>query len=122
MERKKHIIDATDKILGRLATKIAILLRGKHRPDFAPNKDAGDFVVIENITELKVTGKKMEQKKYFRHSGYLGSLKEIPLKVLFKKDPAQVLKKAVFGMLPKNKLRAKMIKRLKFHSIKHPVE
>ena len=114
MKRETHTIDAAGKVLGRLAVEISILLRGKHRPDFAPYKDIGDIVVIKNVAELKVTGKKMEQKKYFRHSGYLGSLKETPLKTLFKKDPAQVLKRAVFGMLPKNKLRAKMIKRLKF--------
>ncbi len=114
MPRKTHIINASGKILGRLAVEIALLLRGKHRPDFAPNKDDGDSVMIENVAELKVSGKKMEQKKYFRHSEYLGGVKETPLKTLFKKDPAQVLKKAVFGMLPKNKLRAETIKRLKF--------
>lgn len=114
MKRETHTIDATGKVLGRLAVEISILLRGKHRPDFAPYKDIGDIVVIKNVAELKVTGKKMEQKKYFRHSGYLGSLKKTPLKTLFKKDPAQVLKRAVFGMLSKNKLRAVMIKRLKF--------
>lgn len=113
MERKTHIIDATDKILGRLATEIVVLLRGKHRPDFAPHKDMGDVVVIKNIKKLKITGKKIEQKKYFRHSEYLGGEKEIPLKKLFQERPAEVLKKAVFGMLPRNKLRAKMIKRLK---------
>ena len=114
MMRKTHTIDATGKVLGRLAAEISILLRGKQRPDFAPNKDMGDIVIVKNVAKLKVTGKKMDQKKYFRHSGYLGSLKETPLKTLFKKDPVQVLKKAVFGMLPKNKLRAKQIKRLKF--------
>ncbi|MBL7150028.1 MAG: 50S ribosomal protein L13 [Candidatus Pacebacteria bacterium] len=113
MERKTHIIDATGKVLGRLAAEIAILLRGKHKPDFVPYKDTGDFVVVKNINKIKFTGKKIEKKKYFRHSGYLGSLKEIPLKTLFKKDPSKVLQRAVFGMLPKNKLRAKMIKRLK---------
>ncbi len=117
MKRNIHNINATDKILGRLATKIAILLRGKQRSDFAPNKDIEDLVVVKNVAELKVTGRKMEQKKYFQHSGYLGSLKETPLKILFKKDPAQVLRKAVFGMLPKNRLRAKIIKRLKFNSV-----
>ena len=115
MESKTHTIDATNKVLGRLAVEISILLRGKHRPDFVPYKETNDVVIVENIRKMKVTGKKMEQKKYFRHSGYLGSLKETPLKILFKKDPAEVLKRAVFGMLPKNKLRAKIIKRLKFH-------
>lgn len=113
MKKETHTIDATDKVLGRLATEIAILLRGKHRPDFAYNKDMGDSIIVVNIAKLKITGRKIEQKKYFRHSGYLGSLKEIPLKTLFKRDPAQVFKKAVFGMLPKNKLRSVMIKRLK---------
>ncbi len=113
MERKTHTIDATDKILGRLAVEIAVLLRGKHKPDFAPNKDMGDIVVVKNIENLKFDEKKMEQKKYYRHSGYLGGIKEISLKDLFKKDPEKVLKKAVFGMLPKNKLRPLMIKRLK---------
>lgn len=113
MEHKIHTIDATNKVLGRLATEIAILLRGKNRPDFAPYKDMADNVVIKNIAKIIITGKKMEQKKYFRHSGYLGSSKEMPLKTLFKEDPAEVLKRAVFGMLPKNKLREKQIKRLK---------
>jgi large subunit ribosomal protein L13 len=113
MKRKTHIIDATGKVLGRLASQIAILLRGKHKPNFFPNKDMGDFVLVKNIKNLKITGKKMEEKKYFRHSGFLGGVKFIPLKKLFKEKPAEVLKRAVFGMLPKNKLRAKMIKRLK---------
>lgn len=112
--RKTHTIDATNKVLGRLATQIATLLRGKHKPDFVPHKDMGDFVRVENIEKIRVTGKKMEQKKYYRHSGYMGGLKETPLKKLFEKDPAEVLKKAVWGMLPKNKLRNEQIKRLKF--------
>jgi len=113
MKRKTHTIDATGKVLGRLAAQIAILLRGKHKPDFVPYKDMGDFVVVKDVGKLKITGKKMEQKKYFRHTGYLGGVKEISLKQLFKENPAEVLRKAVFGMLPKNKLRAKQIKRLK---------
>jgi len=113
MERKTHTIDATDKVLGRLASQIAILLRGKHKPNFVPYLDMGDFVIVKNIKKLKVTGKKMEQKIYFRHSEYLGGAKETPLKILFKENPAEVLRKAVFGMLPKNKLRGKTIKRLK---------
>jgi len=113
MKRESHTIDATGKVLGRLAAQIAILLRGKHKPNFLPYKDMGDFVIVRNVEKLKITGKKMEQKKYFTHSGYLGGWKEIPLKILLEKDPAKVFKKAVFGMLPKNRLRAKMIKRLK---------
>ena len=114
MKRQTQTIDATDMILGRLATKIAVFLRGKHRPDFRPNQDTGDIVVVKNIDKIKLSGKKLEQKKYYRHSGYLGSLKEIPLKKVFDKSPAEVLKRTVFGMLPTNKLRAEQIKRLKF--------
>lgn len=113
MKRKTHIIDASDKIPGRLAAKIAILLQGKHKSDFAPNKDMGDIVLVKNVKKLKIGQKKSEQKKYYRHSGYLGGLKEISLSELFEKNPNEVLKKAVFGMLPKNKLRVRMIKRLK---------
>jgi len=112
VKRETHTIDAADKSLGRLATQIVIILRGKHKPDFAPNKDIGDFIIVNNISKIKFTGKKFKQKKYYHHSGYLGGLKETSLKKLFKKDPVKVLKKAVFGMLPKNKLRVKMIKRL----------
>jgi len=114
MERKTHTIDVTNKVLGRLATEIAVLLRGKHKPDFAPYKDMGDFVVIKNADKLKISGKKMEQKKYYHHTGYPGGLKEMPLQKLFEKNPGEVLRKAVLGMLPKNRLRAKMIKRLSF--------
>lgn len=114
MERETHTIDATDKVLGRLASQIVILLRGKQKPDFFPYKDMGDFVIVKNVKNLKITGKKMEQKTYFRHSEYLGGAKETPLKILFQENPGEVLKKAVFGMLPKNKLRIRMIKRLKF--------
>lgn len=113
IKRETHTIDATDRVLGRLATEIAVFLHGKHKPDFVPYRDMGDFVVVKNVEKIKFTGNKFEQKKYFRHSEYLGKGKETPLKKIFLKDPTWVLKKAVFGMLPKNKLRAKMIKRLK---------
>ncbi len=113
MERNTHTIDATSKVLGRLATEIAILLRGKNKPDFMPNKDIGDFVIVENFNKIKITGKKFDNKIYYRHTGYLGGLKKVPFKKLFEKNPEEVLKKAVFGMLPINKLRTKQIKRLK---------
>ena|SRR3989344_967012 len=113
MQRQTHIIDAKDKILGRLASEIVSLLRGKGRPDFAPQNDAGDFVVVKNANQVKISGQKMAQKKYFRHSTYLGGERETPLKKLFEADPAEVFKRAVSGMLPKNKLRAQMIKRLR---------
>ena len=114
MTSKIHTIDAGDKILGRLAVQIALLLRGKHKSDFVPYKDVGDFVVVRNVERLKFTGKKLEKKKYYRHTGYLGGLKETPLKKLFQDNPEEVLRKAVFGMLPKNKLRSRLIKKLKF--------
>ena len=113
MERETHTIDATNKILGRLATEIAVLLRGKNKLDFAPNKDIGDFIIVKNIKKIRVTGRKFENKIYYHHTGKLGGLKEIPFKKLFEKNPGEVLKKAVFGMLPKNRLRDKQIKRLK---------
>jgi large subunit ribosomal protein L13 len=113
MERETIIIDAQGKALGRLASQIAIFLQGKHKPNFLPYKDMGDFVIVKNVEKIKLTGKKMKQKKYYRHSGYLGGLKEIPLEEIFRKRPASILKMAVQGMLPKNKLRAQMLKRLK---------
>ena len=111
--RQTYKIDATNKVLGRLAVEIAILLRGKNKPDFVPYKDMGDFVMVDNVDKIKVTGKKLDQKKYYRHSGYLGHLKEIPLRKVFEKDAGEALKRAVFGMLPNNKLRKEQIKRLK---------
>jgi len=118
MERKTHTINAKNRVLGRLATRIALLLRGKHKPDFVPYKDMGDVVVIKNVSEIKITGKKMDQKKYYRHSGYMGGLKTTPLKKLFKEKPDEVLRKAVSGMLPKNKLRSEQLKRLRFEKTK----
>ncbi len=114
MERETHKINAEKMILGRLATNISIILRGKNKPNYSPHKDMGDFVIVENIDKIKVTGNKDEQKKYYRHSGYLGSLKEESYEKLSKRRPGENLKRAVYGMLPKNKLRAQMIKRLKF--------
>lgn len=113
MQRKTHKIDATEKVLGRLAVQIAVLLRGKNKVDFVPHKDMGDFVIVENIKNIKFTGKKSDKKIYYHHTGYMGGLKEISLKKLFEKNPDEVLKKAVYGMLPKNKLRPIQIKRLK---------
>lgn len=114
MQRKTHTIDATNKVLGRLAVEVSLLLRGKQKPEFVPYKDVGDFVTVKNIEKIIITGKKMDNKKYYSFSGYPGGLKEIPLKKVFDRNPGEVLKRAVSGMLPKNKLRAKQIKRLKF--------
>lgn len=114
MERQTHTIDANGKILGRLAAEIAVLLRGKNKSDFAPYKDMGDLVIVKNSEKIVISGDKMEQKKYYRHSGYPKGFKEISIKKVFEKNPAEVLKRAVAGMLPKNRLRAEQIKRLKF--------
>ena len=114
MERKINTIDATGKVLGRLATEVAVLLRGKDNPGFLLYKDAGDDVIIKNIEKIIISGKKMDQKKYYHHSGYPGGLKEVSMKKIFEKNPSEILKKAVLGMLPKNRLRPRQIKRLKF--------
>lgn len=113
---KTYKINASGKILGRLAAEIAVLLQGKHKPDFVPHLDTGDEVIVTNTSKIKITGKKNEQKKYYRHSGYPGGLKEIGYNKLFERDPNEVLRKAVYGMLPENKLRAGMIRRLKLYT------
>lgn len=113
MDRKTHTIDATGKVLGRLAVEVAGLLRGKQKPTFAPHKDEGDFVNVINADKIKITGNKIENKKYYRYTGYLGGLRVKTLKNMFVQEPGEVLKRAVFGMLAKNKLRARQIKRLK---------
>jgi large subunit ribosomal protein L13 len=113
IERKTHTIDAAGKVLGRLATEISVLLRGKNNPNFLPRLDMGDFVVVKNIDKIKITGRKLDNKIYYRHSGFLGHLKKTTMRKLIEKKPGEPLRQAVLGMLPKNKLRAKQIKRLK---------
>lgn len=115
MSCKTYTIDATDKILGRLAAEIAVLLRGKNRPDFAPYLDIENNVTVINTSKIRISGKKAESKKYYRHSGYPGGIREITYKRLFAKDSNEVLRKAVYGMLPRNKLRPKMMRRLKLY-------
>lgn len=112
IERKTHTIDATGKSLGRLASQVALLLRGKEKADFAPHRDMGDFVTVENVGSMRFTGKKPQQKMYYRHSGYLGGLREQRLEELFERSPQEVLRKAVAGMLPKTKLRSQQLRRL----------
>ena len=113
MQRETHKIDASGKVLGKLATEIAVLLRGKDKPNYALNIDMGDFVVVENADKVKLTGRKSEDKVYYHHTGYIGNLKKVSIKKVFAEKPGEILKKAVYGMLPKNKLRAIHIKRLK---------
>lgn len=112
--RNWHEIDASSTTLGRVATQIANLLRGKHKRDFTPNLDMGDFVVAVNVDKLKLTGIKLEQKKYYRHSGYLGGIKEEKLKDLYYTKPEEVLKRSVVNMLDDVKFRKAMMARLKF--------
>ncbi|MEK7542390.1 MAG: 50S ribosomal protein L13, partial [Patescibacteria group bacterium] len=103
----------TAQRLGRLAVRVALLLRGKQKTEFVPRQDVGDFVVVKNVRQMQFSGKKLSQKSYYRHSEYLGSLRETKLEKLFSSRPEEVLRKAVWGMLPKNKLRSKQIHRLK---------
>jgi len=121
LEKKWWLIDAEGKVLGRLATEIAVLLRGKKNPKYVDFMDSGDFVVVINAEKVKVTGKKMEQKKYYSHSGYPGGLKERTLKELLAKKPEEVIKKAVWGMIPKNRLGRSIHKKLKvYQGTEHP--
>jgi len=121
IKRDWYIVDATGKTLGRFASKIAHILMGKHKPNFVKHLDLGDYVIVINVDKMVLTGKKLSTKKYYHHSGYPGGLKEIVYEELMKEKPGFVLKKAVKGMLPKNKLARKMLKKLKVYSgSKHP--
>lgn len=113
IQRKWYLIDAEDQILGRLATQIANLLRGKDKVTFSPHMDLGDYVVVINTEKIKLTGRKEYLKKYYTHSGYPGALKEITVEKLRVKNPTEILYLAVKGMLPKNKLRDQMLSKLK---------
>lgn len=115
IKRQTYTIDTSGKVLGRLAVEVANLLRGKNKPNFTPHLDQGGFVIVNNTDKIRLTGKKFSQKQYFSHSGYPGGLKIKKFEELFKRDSREVLRKAVFGMLPQNKLRTKMIKRLKMY-------
>jgi len=119
--KKWYIVNAENKILGRLASEIATRLRGKHKPTFSSFIDNGDFVVVTNAEKIALTGNKLDDKKYYRHTGYIGGIKEICAKDLLVKHPEDVLIKAVKGMLPKNKLGRAQLKKLKVYAgTKHP--
>jgi large subunit ribosomal protein L13 len=123
IERKWHVFDATDENFGRMSTKIATILRGKNKVDFAPHIDGGDFVVVVNTDKVRFSGGKDKKKVYYAHSGYLGGMKEITLGDQVKKDSREIVKKAVYGMLPSNKLRNEMMKRLKvYKNDEHPYQ
>ena len=116
IERSWHVIDATDVVLGRLASHTAQLLRGKHKPIFAPHIDTGDFVIIVNADKVALTGAKLEQKKAFRHSGYPGGLRSTSYTELMAKSPERAVEKAVRGMLPKNSLARQQLSKLKVYA------
>ncbi|MCY4380593.1 MAG: 50S ribosomal protein L13 [Proteobacteria bacterium] len=113
MQKQWLLVDAKDQTLGRLGSEIARLLKGKHKPQFSPHVDGGDYVVVINASKIKLTGLKWQQKTYYRHSGYVGGLKSVQAKDLHQKKPTEILYLAVKGMLPKQKLRAKLLKNLK---------
>lgn len=119
--RKWYILDAEGKVLGRLATEAARILRGKHRPTFTPNVDAGDHVIIINADKAILTGNKLQQKEYIRHSGYPGGLKRTSYAIIMKDKPELAVRKAIVGMLPHNRLGAAMAKKLKvYRGAEHP--
>jgi large subunit ribosomal protein L13 len=115
IERKWYVVDAKDKVLGRLACRIASYIRGKHKPIFTPNVDTGDFIIVINADKIKVTGNKLVDKVYQHHTGYIGNLKEKRLKDRMNTEPEKVIEDAVWGMLPKNRLGRAMIKKLKVY-------
>lgn len=116
IEREWFVVDAEGQTLGRLAAKIAPILRGKHKPTYTPHLDCGDFVIVINAEKVRVTGRKLDQKLYYRHSGYPGGLSSINLRDQLAKHPERVLQAAVRGMLPKNKLGRRMFKKLKVYA------
>ncbi len=121
IQREWFVIDAKDQTLGRLATQVAVLLRGKHKPIYAPHLDVGDFVIIINADKIRVTGDKLDQKVYYRHSGYPGGIKSRTLREQLNRYPDRVIRTAVRGMLPKNSLGRAVIKKLKVYAgDKHP--
>jgi large subunit ribosomal protein L13 len=110
------VVDAQGQVLGRLATRVARILIGKDKPNFTPYLDCGDHVVVINAEQIKLTGNKMDQKVYRHHSGYPGGLKEVPVRVVMQRRPEEVVREAVLGMLPKNKLRARRAKKLRVYA------
>lgn len=129
VEKKWYVVDATDAILGRLSSQVATILRGKNKPEFTPNVDCGDFVIVINCNKVRLTGKKLEQKYYRHHTGYIGGLKEVQYKKIMQEKPEFAVYKAVKGMLPKNSLGEAMLTKLRVyagsehpHSAQQPAE
>jgi large subunit ribosomal protein L13 len=123
IQRQWHVVDASDVILGRLASQVAVLLRGKHKPIYAPHMDTGDFVIVVNAEKIALSGKKLEQKHAYRHSGYPGGLTAVAYADLMAKHPERAVEKAVKGMLPKNTLGRQQLRKLKVYAgPEHPHE
>lgn len=121
IERKWYVVDADGETLGRLASKIAVILRGKHKPIYSPSVDCGDYVIVLNADKIHVTGQRLDQKVYYRHSGYPGGIRSITLRDQLERHPTRPIELAVKGMLPKNKLGRKMLKKLKIYTgSEHP--
>ena len=121
--RAWYVVDAQDKVLGRLASRIAMVLRGKTKPTFTPHIDTGDFVVVVNAAQVQMTGRKLDNKFYYHHSGFPGGIKEISARKLLQKKPEEILRHAVRGMLPKNSLGRQLLKKLKIYAgTDHPHE
>jgi large subunit ribosomal protein L13 len=116
IQRNWYVVDASGQTLGRLASEVARIVRGKHKPIYSPSVDVGDYVIVINADKIYVTGRKLDQKMYYRHSGYPGGLKEVPLRRMLEEHPTRVIEHAVRGMLPKNRLGRKMIKKLKVYA------
>ncbi len=124
LDHRWHVVDADGAVLGRLASRVAQVIRGKHKPTFTPHMDVGDFVVVVNAEKVRLTGRKMEQKRYFRHTGYIGNEKFVPVAKMLQSHPERVIEKAVFGMLPKGTLGRQVLrKKLKVYAgPNHPHE
>ena len=123
IERRHYVVDAEGQVLGRLASQVAAVLRGKNKTNYSPHLDVGDFVIVVNAAKIEITGKKLEQKTYFRHSGYPGGAKHVPMKKLFEERPEDVVRRAIRGMLPKSKLGRKMLRKLRVYAgPEHPHE
>ncbi|HEY8342379.1 MAG TPA: 50S ribosomal protein L13 [Calditerricola sp.] len=121
VERKWYVVDAAGQTLGRLASQVAAILRGKHKPQYTPHVDTGDFVIVINADKVVLTGKKLDKKIYYRHSGYPGGLKKTTARQMLENKPEEMIERAVWGMLPKNRLGRKLIKKLKvYRGSEHP--
>jgi large subunit ribosomal protein L13 len=116
VQREWYVVDAANQVLGRFSTQIATLLRGKHKPSYTPSMDDGDFVVIVNCEKIKITGRKADQKIYYRHTGYPGGIKATPYKMMLAKHPDRILRKAVKGMLPKGRMGRKLLTKLRIYA------